>query len=310
MKWLIPIILLFPSIALGAPSISGTSGTWSHGESVTVSGSSFGSKSPAAPFWWDDGEGATDTQTVPTSGEMTWVTSTLTGSNKHYNDAWPSSVTEDSGAANIRYRSAPYRSVSAPHSNSTKFITGGHDDEGECLGGEVAQNVGVTVSDATSTHDDWYVHYWHTLDPLWREYSGGENYKYFNWESASPYKMYDTVGGYDNVTACSGGYNLLRRCPSCMAGYMTAEIVLVLDGTDCQFSTDSGYPVITYNTNIPNPAEEWVQAEHIVDWTGDIYQVKYENKLLLDSTATVGCDFDQGPFGGATLGGFWSQKPR
>src|SRR5262245_5388510 len=43
--------------AQAAPTISGTSGTYSTGQSIQLSGSGFGSKSPAAPYVWADFEG-------------------------------------------------------------------------------------------------------------------------------------------------------------------------------------------------------------------------------------------------------------
>jgi len=46
------------------PSISSTSGTWSHGNSVTISGSGFGTKSTAAPVIWDDFEGGTNGNSI------------------------------------------------------------------------------------------------------------------------------------------------------------------------------------------------------------------------------------------------------
>jgi len=53
------IILLLTLVALpigicsAAPAISGVSGTLSHGQIVTINGSSFGVKSPVAPLLWD-----------------------------------------------------------------------------------------------------------------------------------------------------------------------------------------------------------------------------------------------------------------
>jgi hypothetical protein len=57
--------------ALGAPSISSTSGTFSHGNSVTVSGSGFGTKSTAAPALFEDFEDGTDGDLL--SGTSFWM---------------------------------------------------------------------------------------------------------------------------------------------------------------------------------------------------------------------------------------------
>lgn len=68
---IILILLVFPAWALAAPSISGTSGTMSHGSSITISGSAFGSKGGTnanKPLIWADFE----TDINPTSlGHLT-----------------------------------------------------------------------------------------------------------------------------------------------------------------------------------------------------------------------------------------------
>lgn len=46
-----------PNFASAAPSVSGTSGTITHGGNITIAGSGFGVKSPAAPLVWDDASG-------------------------------------------------------------------------------------------------------------------------------------------------------------------------------------------------------------------------------------------------------------
>lgn len=53
------LILMVPSLALAAPSVTGVSGTVSSGQSITISGSGFGTKSTAQPQVWDNFEGGT-----------------------------------------------------------------------------------------------------------------------------------------------------------------------------------------------------------------------------------------------------------
>jgi len=62
-----------------APSISSVSGTISHGESITISGSGFGSKSTAAPYKYDDFEDGSLGQRVGNG----WYTSS------NLSDGWP-----------------------------------------------------------------------------------------------------------------------------------------------------------------------------------------------------------------------------
>jgi hypothetical protein len=77
-KYLGAIVLFIAlhSQALATPSVSGTTGTLTHGSSVTVSGSSFGSKSPVAPVLWDSVDDSYATKTegavVPTGGSNPW----------------------------------------------------------------------------------------------------------------------------------------------------------------------------------------------------------------------------------------------
>lgn len=52
------LILLAPVMSFAAPAITGTSGTYSHGGTITISGSGFGTKSPAKPAIWAPFEGA------------------------------------------------------------------------------------------------------------------------------------------------------------------------------------------------------------------------------------------------------------
>lgn len=56
---LLLLLALIGSPVLAAPSISGTSGTLTHGQNVTVSGSAFGSRPTAAPLRSDDFEAGT-----------------------------------------------------------------------------------------------------------------------------------------------------------------------------------------------------------------------------------------------------------
>ncbi len=65
----IMLIFSFGGIAFGAPSVSSTSGSVTNGQSVTISGSNFGTKSPAAPAFYDNGllyTGLSNGSVIPT----------------------------------------------------------------------------------------------------------------------------------------------------------------------------------------------------------------------------------------------------
>jgi hypothetical protein len=278
---------------------------------VTISGSSFGTKNPAAPLWWDDGEGASiNTPGVMTSGELNWVVSGwLSGSNKRYRSAEPSGTSDTS--TRMQYRQIPRRNVEAPHSRSTKYLTGCHDDEGECMGGEVGQNVGLTVS-AGNRYNKWFASYYLRLDPLW-PIGSSSNYKFFNWEMGSPFTMYSSPFCYDNVNGC-GGCDGFRKAPDCNEDYWgSPHVIQILNINTCPITTSPtcGSPVITKDSRKNNPRRQWIKQEHILDYSGDYYIIKVDNADLLNSRNYSGCSLNKSSYpnapGGVTIGGFWKQ---
>jgi hypothetical protein len=71
---LLVLALFLIANAWAAPSVSGVSGTVTHGASITISGSSFGTKSPAAPAVWDNMalySGYTNGQCIPAGSSYT-----------------------------------------------------------------------------------------------------------------------------------------------------------------------------------------------------------------------------------------------
>lgn len=70
------ILLLFPTICFGAPGAPAPSGTYSHGNTVTLSVSSPGTKSQAAPQLWDPVDGMygsiVEGATVPMGASYVW----------------------------------------------------------------------------------------------------------------------------------------------------------------------------------------------------------------------------------------------
>jgi len=71
------------------PSISSTTGTWAHGNTITISGSGFGTKSTAAPRVWDDFEDGSNTQSIdgqPPVVGPDWGTHTSHGTPPKYSN--------------------------------------------------------------------------------------------------------------------------------------------------------------------------------------------------------------------------------
>lgn len=301
--------------------VSSATASISHNGSATITGLNFGTKSPAAPMWWDNGEGATDTALVPNYGDdacssNSWITSgSLTGANKCYNDALPNAVTENSGISNIRYRGVGYRSVTAPHSKSTKYIAGAHDDEGECLGNEVGQNVGLTIGD-TSSHDVWFAHYYLRLDLLW-PISTNQNYKWVNFETqdaATRPTMYTNDYGYTYISStgctCDTGSEE-RSAPFCGYDYWNgASDFFALDyATVTMTSAPCGSPTFTHDQLKASPFKQWTREEWSMKRSTDYLKFSVNNKTYMDTTLGGELNDTRLPSSptAITLGGFWRE---
>lgn len=157
-RLLLTVALLASWSAHAAPSISGTSGTWSHDGSVTISGSSFGSKSPAAPRIWDHGQYAT----LSAAGWAGWA------------------PTDGPGNSNMAY-STGISSVVMPHARTTKYATGSHEGTNSSTGGNNVQLVmSMTKSEGQIVYFNWYAR----LDPAWQSgfvSPGDGNFKTFGY---------------------------------------------------------------------------------------------------------------------------------
>lgn len=58
-RLLAALLVAWPTLVAAQPNVSGVSGTVSHGSSITITGTSFGSKATAAPLKYDDFQGTT-----------------------------------------------------------------------------------------------------------------------------------------------------------------------------------------------------------------------------------------------------------
>jgi hypothetical protein len=158
-KTLLLSILLSATNAFATPSISGVSGTISDGQSVTVTGTSFGSKSTAAQQIWDN---CSHGQSLTT----------------RWSDGWPN----NSGASyNLDYRSSQ-RSIALPHSHITKYMCGAHyPGTGADAGYDVMPFKNITISLPQDVFLTWY----DRVDDAWDVGGGDNNFKIFDWSSGS-----------------------------------------------------------------------------------------------------------------------------
>ena len=134
------IFLILPSLVFGAPSISGVSGIVTNGQTVTVSGNSFGIKSNVAPYRWDNFEQGVDESLV-----TGWSGGTGDNIAKYSNDI-----------------------QRGPNGH---IITSKHEFRPS------QQNISLCQNDYTNGYDVLYIDYWYRLTPVDSSGISGRNYK-------------------------------------------------------------------------------------------------------------------------------------
>ncbi len=162
------VVIFFPSLVSAAPAITSVSGAFTHGSTVTISGSGFGTKSTAAPVVWDDAS----TGTYPTD-------------NGKWDGAWPNC------SANHQYDPRYYtpqelgRAVSLPHVNTTRYIAGAHWPSSDAYCGyNVMLFKQVSRSWPFYVYSSWY----YRVDPQYS--STNPNHKMWDYsKGAEPYDL-------------------------------------------------------------------------------------------------------------------------
>lgn len=142
------LLITFYTFSQTTIVISNIEGSLLHDSLLVISGSSFGTKSPAAPIVWDNCSGSSIT--------------TL----------WDGGVPNvGTTAYRIQYRDAPYRDVDAPHDKVNRFMVGAHGDDN---GWNEGYNVMVwKVVSNISKPSYLYASYYVRVDPHW--YPGSDN---------------------------------------------------------------------------------------------------------------------------------------
>lgn len=152
---------IFCSVSFAAPTVSGISGTASHGQVLVLSGSGFGNKTTAAPVVWDDCSG--------------------TNILEKWSGGWPTSPISDNYVINYR---APMRGVQPAHSFAAKYLCGAAAGTGSGYPNNIMiwKNRTITSYPAYS-----YISFYTRVDPL---YNSGDNFKWFDYSTRnSPYTM-------------------------------------------------------------------------------------------------------------------------
>ena len=177
---LIMLFIFTSSFANSAPSVSTVTGTVSHGESITVSGSGFDTKSTAAPLVWDNASGS-DPYTL-------------------WDGYWPDETANATYRLDYRTPETVGRGVAVPHSHVTQYLCGAHyASDGSNKGYNVA---GWQTLSGWSWPVTYYMSWYYRVDPNWD--FPDDNHKWFGYSSGGdiyglPYNWYlESVGGMES----------------------------------------------------------------------------------------------------------------
>lgn len=254
--WICSGVLSFlaAGFAIAAPSINGTSGTFNHKSSVTVSGSGFGTKSTAPPAVWDDAS----TGTVPTdNGKWDWYY-------PHYPD--------ESKTYHLHY-TTPINGVALPHSHVTRYLAGAHGEAG-ANGTQVDFWKDHDISVSPYIFASWY----NRADPAWQFGTDLNNYKSFDHTVASSAysaqgTMYGGLNPLNNNTDATewGMYSLRGPALNPMNprnGWIKTQIEWKISkGSDGFFRLyENGALIINYSGPTEGPAAPGVEGDG--SWPG------------------------------------------
>jgi|SRR5882762_614485 len=143
--------------ALCAPAVQQISGTLDHKSTITISGSGFGYKAPAAPLVWDDATGSDITD--------------------KWDGAWPNRVP---GYNTNYYR--PMRDIKPPHSHDDRYIAGAHATTAGAYSGEMV----IFFKNIQLRPFPFYVYasWYQRADDSW-VFGGDNNYKTFDYSAGA-----------------------------------------------------------------------------------------------------------------------------
>jgi len=289
------IFLMLVYAVYADPSVNSISGTAEHGQTITISGSQFGAKSPAAPLMWDDGEGKTLNNPD--------VLTTVTG----YSEAWPDNRFDVRDQWKLQYRSEGFRSVPAAHEQSSSYITGGHWSDHDDAG----RNVALTT-DSGSFPNEWYASWYVRLDPEWptSDYACTlvKNYKDYVFQPGGQSYTGNRIAGdpgqnafnYDACTSCIANRNdLITPNPQQICGGIRI---------DCNQNYCRNDPNRRWIESSPSEVFNWKRNEVLLQNTpGDYKRYHYAigtRTVAFDVSCPNGEDLVEWDIRSFTVGGF------
>ena len=266
------LLLLISGEAFAQPNISDTAGNFNHDGSIVISGSSFGSKNPAAPLLWDDCRAERPMGT--------------------YYDCYLPVVAQQGSQYNMMYHQVPFRTIQAPHNRISYILSGAHAINS---GTGTYPSGGNVLLGKNMTSHKFFVNYWYRIDPNFDEENHstyGDNMKELDLSESSGEAYTGSFGYYNWCVGSVPDKNFkeptrLQRIPE--------------DIPDLPYACSNDEYTVTHN----NPINGWVKMQ----WEGD-YSVLNNVPLVRFSTYPDGKVTHQSHFGnGITTMSIYNEGP-
>jgi hypothetical protein len=287
--------LLSYGYGFSQPIINSVSGTVAHKSTLIINGNNYGVKSPSAPLMWDDGED----RTVNTPSQVT---------DKGWDQKGPETQPYAYTDAYMQYRNSSFRSMTAPHSRSTKWLAGGHyqwclsnGDQPGCTedntprpyinGGQTQyDDVFVHVDSGTADKSHWWATWYYRADPNHPNHLVGTNDKMDVINKGATF--------YSGEGFLYSGFNS-TRAPWSTDGNVVVGVAHHTGGS-CQAVQPYGYEVA-------NPKNSWVKWEKrfYSNSSGGQNEVKINGKISDYIANEAGCANWWNDTRSFTVGGYY-----
>ena len=277
------------------PFVSSICGTWDHGQSVTLQGSRFGTKSSQTPYVWDDASGASLSQ--------------------KWDFAYPS---QNSAEFRIDYRTPAQVTladgvvggVPLPHAHDTRYIAGAHFGTTGTAYNSFAGGMVALGKNGQEGQADTYISYYRRIDPHWTLNANcalpsdcDHNFKEYDYASGTgpygngPNLYFGDAAGSNPLSTLQWGGNYLEWKGSTIFSW-NAQI-------NHAYFTPPGLGTIYSNVTVEGPGTGWHKIELVFKHgSDDGYHRIYQDNVLAWDVDTNDSGSAPGAISETVVGGY------
>jgi hypothetical protein len=293
--FLFSAFLMVPDGAGAEPHVASVTPltTFAHGARITIRGSSFKTKSPSAPYVWDDASGSDPLQkwdvVYPYTNDAAFRMAYRT----------PSQVTRADGATG---------GVALPHCHIHSYICGAHYNSGNLDAYSGPNVAGVKNNQEGQIYT--YISYYRAIDPHWQintNCSAGEE-----WRCDHNFKEYDYAEGYGIYGDMVNNFYFGNGAGSdpfdsvVWGGNYLEGMNLTINSVNADFMQwYSEFGTVFSSVGVPGVGRGWQKVELILKHASDDgYHKIYQDNTLVWDVSLNDDRLDPGPRVETVFGGY------